>query len=203
VIGATIGSIATFKTLDVSQMGNGALAGLVAITAPCAFVDPWAALVIGFIAGAIVPALVVGIDRLKIDDPVGALPVHGVAGIWGTLACGLFATSDRVTSLAVGEEGLLVGGSAHQLWVQFYGVAATIGFTLTCSLIVFLAIKYTVGLRVSEEDELRGLDISEHAMFGYPERFIDVPGAEPESAALPHSPAPAGTATATNPATAS
>jgi Amt family ammonium transporter len=203
VIGATIGSIATFKTLDVSQMGNGALAGLVAITAPCAFVDPWAALVIGFIAGVIVPALVVGIDKLKIDDPVGALPVHGVAGIWGTLACGLFATSDRVTSLAVGEEGLLVGGSAHQLWVQFYGVAATIGFTLTCSLIVFLAIKYTVGLRVSEEDELRGLDISEHAMFGYPERFIDVPGAEPESAALPHSPAPAGTATATNPATAS
>jgi Amt family ammonium transporter len=203
VIGATIGSIVTFKTLDVSQMGNGALAGLVAITAPCAFVDPWAALVIGFIAGVIVPALVVGIDKLKIDDPVGALPVHGMAGIWGTLACGLFATSDRATSLAVGEEGLLVGGSAHQLWVQFYGVAATIGFTLTASLIVFLAIKYTVGLRVSEEDELRGLDISEHAMFGYPERFIDVPGAEPETSAPPHAPAPAGTATATNPATAS
>ncbi len=203
IIGATIGSLVTFKTLDVSQMGNGALAGLVAITAPCAFVDPWAAIVIGFIAGIIVPALVVAVDKLKIDDPVGALPVHGMAGIWGTLACGLFATADRATALAVGEEGLLVGGGAHQLWVQFYGVAATIGFTFTASMVVFLAIKYTVGLRVSEEDELRGLDISEHSMFGYPERFIDVPGAEPDTAASPVLSAPSGTATATNPATAS
>ena len=206
VIGATIGSLITFRTLDVSQMGNGALAGLVAITAPCAFVDPWAAVVIGFIAGIIVPALVVAVDKLKVDDPVGAIPVHGMAGIWGTLACGLFATSDRATSLAVGEGGLLTGGGGHQLWVQFYGVAATIGFTFTASFIVFMAIKYTVGLRVSEEDELRGLDISEHAMFGYPERFIDVPGAEPESAGYPtNTPAPSGSATAkaTNPATSS
>jgi Amt family ammonium transporter len=206
VIGATIGSLITFRTLDVSQMGNGALAGLVAITAPCAFVDPWAAVVIGFIAGVIVPALVVAVDKLKIDDPVGAIPVHGIAGIWGTLACGLFATADRATALAVGEGGLLTDGNGHQLWVQFYGVAATIGFTFTASFIVFMAIKYTVGLRVSEEDELRGLDISEHAMFGYPERFIDVPGAEPESAGYPSAPsAPAGTATApaTNPATSS
>jgi Amt family ammonium transporter len=206
VIGATIGSLITFRTLDVSQMGNGALAGLVAITAPCAFVDPWAAVVIGFIAGVIVPALVVAVDKLKVDDPVGAIPVHGMAGIWGTLACGLFATQERATSLAVGEGGLFTEGNAHQLWVQFYGVAATIGFTFTASFVVFLAIKYTVGLRVSEEDELRGLDISEHAMFGYPERFIDVPGAEPESAGYPSTPvAPAGsaTATATNPATSS
>jgi ammonium transporter, Amt family len=206
VIGATIGSLITFRTLDVSQMGNGALAGLVAITAPCAFVDPWAAVVIGFIAGIIVPALVVAVDKLKVDDPVGAIPVHGMAGIWGTLACGLFATSDRATALAVGGGGLLTGGGGHQLWVQFYGVAATIGFTFTASFIVFMAIKYTVGLRVSEEDELRGLDISEHAMFGYPERFIDVPGAEPESAGYPAStPAPSGSATAkaTNPATSS
>jgi len=206
VIGATIGSLLTFKTLDVSQMGNGALAGLVAITAPCAFVDPWAAVVIGFIAGVIVPALVVAVDKLKVDDPVGAIPVHGIAGIWGTLACGLFATADRATALAVGEGGLLTDGNGHQLWVQFYGVAATIGFTFTASFIVFMAIKYTVGLRVSEEDELRGLDISEHAMFGYPERFIEVPGAEPDSAGYPVStPAPSGsaTATATNPATTS
>ena len=106
----------------------------------------------------------------------------------------------------MGEGGLFTEGSGHQLWVQFYGVAATIGFTFTASFIVFLAIKYTVGLRVSEEDELRGLDISEHAMFGYPERFIDVPGAEPESAGYSSTPvAPAGsaTATATNPATTS
>jgi ammonium transporter, Amt family len=203
VIGATIGSMIMFKTLDVSQMGNGAIAGLVAITAPCAFVDAWAAVVIGVIAGLIVPPLVVAVDRIRIDDPVGAIPVHGMAGIWGTLACGLFATQERATALAVGEGGLLTEGSASQLWVQFYGVAATIGFTFTASAIVFLAIKYTVGLRVSEEEELRGLDISEHGMFGYPERFIDVPNAEPEDVPAPHAPAPAGATTATNPATAS
>jgi len=203
VIGATIGALLMFKTLDVTQMGNGALAGLVAITAPCAFVDPWGAVVIGFIAGIIVPPLVLAVEKLKIDDPVGALPVHGMAGIWGTLSCGLFATTDRATSLAVGKGGLFYGDGGHQLWVQFYGVAATIGFTFTLSLIVFLAIKYTVGLRVSEEDELRGLDISENGMFGYPERFIDVPGAETDSAAPSPAAAPAGTATASNPATAS
>ena len=87
--------------------------------------------------------------------------------------------------------------------MQFYGVAATIGFTFTASFIVFAAIKYTVGLRVSEEEELRGLDISEHGMFGYPERFIDVPGAESEDVPAPPAPAPAEASTATNPATAS
>jgi Amt family ammonium transporter len=203
VIGATLGSLIMFKTLDVSQMGNGAIAGLVAITAPCAFVDPWAAVVIGFIAGIIVPPLVVAVDRIKVDDPVGALPVHGMAGVWGTLACGLFATSERASSLAVGQGGLFYGDGGHQLWVQFYGLAATIGFTFTASFLVFLAIKYTVGLRVSEEDELRGLDIAEHGMFGYPERFIDVPGAEPEDAPLATAPAPAGASTTTAPATAS
>jgi ammonium transporter, Amt family len=203
VIGATIGSLIMFRTLDVSQMGNGAIAALVGITAPCAFVDPWAAVVIGLVAGLIVPPLVVAVDKLRVDDPVGALPVHGMAGIWGTLACGLFATQERATALAVGEGGLFTDGNWHQLWVQFYGVAATIGFTFTASFIVFAAIKYTVGLRVSEEEELRGLDISEHGMFGYPERFIDVPGAEPEDLPPAPAPAPAAAATATDPATAS
>jgi len=202
VIGATIGSLLMFRTLDVSQMGNGAIAALVAITAPCAFVDPWAAVVIGLVAGLIVPPLVVAIDKLRVDDPIGALPVHGIAGIWGTLACGLFTTQERATALAVGEAGLFTEGNGHQLWVQFYGVAATVGFTFAASFIVFALIKYTVGLRVSEEQELQGLDISEHGMFGYPERFIDVPGATPEELPIPHPPAPAGAAT-TEPATAS
>ena len=185
-------------------MGNGALAGLVAITAPCAYVEPWAAVTIGVIAGLIVPPLVLGVEKLKIDDPVGALPVHGMAGIWGTLACGLFTDANRAEALGVGGAGLLVGGGGHQLWVQFYGICATIAFTFTLSLIVFLAIKYTIGLRVSEEDELRGLDISEHGMFGYPERFIDVPGAESEDIGpAPGPPSSTGAAPATNPATAS
>jgi Amt family ammonium transporter len=199
VIGATIFSLVMFRTLDVSQMGNGAIAGLVAITAPCAFVDPWAAVLIGFIGGALVPPIVVGIDKLRVDDPVGALPAHGVAGIWGTLAIGLFATAERTGA----REGLFLGGGGEQLWVQFYGVAATVGFTLTACLIVFAAIKFTIGLRVSEDDELRGLDIAEHGMFGYPERFIEVPGAEPDSVTPAPPPTPAGAATATNPATAS
>ncbi|MBM3635367.1 MAG: ammonium transporter [Actinobacteria bacterium] len=181
VIGATIGSLFMFKTLDVSQMGNGAIAALVAITAPCAFVDPWAAVLIGLVAGVIVPPLVVLIDKIRVDDPVGAIPVHGVAGIWGTLAIGLFATEGRIGELGV-SPGLLMGGTAQQLWVQFYGIVATIAFTGAASLIVFLLIKYTVGLRVSEQDELAGLDIAEHGMYGYPEQFIEVPGAFPEGA---------------------
>ena len=204
VIGATVGSLIMFKTLDVSQMGNGAIAGLVAITAPCAFVDPWAAVVIGVFAGLIVPPLVVAVNKIRIDDPVGALPVHGMAGIWGTLACGLFATEERATALAVGEGGLFytrrrqpaVGAVLRRRRhdrLHLHRVRPSSS----------LAIKYTVGLRVSEEEELRGLDISEHGMFGYPERFIDVPGAESEDLPAPHAPAPAGTATATNPATAS
>lgn len=205
VIGATISALFMFRTLDVSQMGNGAIAALVAITAPCAFVDPWAAVIIGLVAGLIVPPLVVAIDKIRVDDPIGCLPVHGIAGIWGTLSIGLFAAADRTIDLGLGKsEGLLLGGSGSQLWVQFYGIAATIGFTFVCSFIVFAAIKYTVGLRVSEKHELAGLDISEHGMFGYPERFIEVPGAEPEEApAAASSSLPGGTSPSTQTAPAS
>ncbi len=180
VIGATVAARLLFKTLDVSQIANGAIAGLVAVTAPCAFVDPWAAVVIGLVAGLLVPPLVLLVDRLKIDDPIGCLPVHGLAGVWGTLAIGLFATADRTVDLGLGTSaGLFMGGSASQLWVQFYGVAVTVAFTLTLCFLLFYGIKKTVGLRISEEQEIAGQDISEHGMFGYPERFIDVPGAEP------------------------
>jgi Amt family ammonium transporter len=190
-----------FKTIDVSQMGNGAIAALVAITAPCAFVDPWAAVLIGFVAGAIVPFIVVAVDKILIDDPIGAIPGHGVAGIWGTLAAGLFTTPERAVTAAVGKPGLFYGGhSFHQLGVQAMGILATVGFTFTASYITFYAIKKTVGLRVSEEDELRGLDISEHGMYGYPERFIDVPGATPEEIPLDHPPSQVGATTRPAPA---
>lgn len=204
VIGATIGAYIMFRTADVSQMGNGAIAALVAITAPCAFVDAWAAVVIGFIAGIIVPPLVVLVDKLRVDDPIGCLPVHGLAGIWGTLSIGLFATAQRTTDIGLGDGyGLLLGGGGSQLWVQTYGVLATIAFTGTLSALLFLAIKFTVGLRVSEAHELAGLDISEHGMYGYPERFIDVPGASPDELFIPSHSTPASPAPSTAPATSS
>jgi ammonium transporter, Amt family len=188
VLGATIMSMLLFKTIDVSQMGNGAIGGLVAITAPCAFVDYWAGVVIGLIAGLLIPLVVVGVEKLKIDDPLGALAAHGVSGIWGTLAIGLFGTAARMDPVIVdtiglgSREGLVYGGGVSQLWVQFYGIAATVGFTGLLCAAVFIAIRMTVGLRVTEEHELSGLDISEHGMFGYPEQFIEVPGAMPETA---------------------
>lgn len=209
VIGATLMSLILFKTLDVSQMGNGAIAGLVAITAPCAFVDYWAGIVIGLVAGLLVPLIVVAVEKMKIDDPLGALAAHGVAGIWGTLAIGLFGTAERMNPVIVDlvgleqREGLLVGGGLGQLWVQFYGIAATVAFTGTLTAIVFLAIRFTVGLRVSEDHELAGLDISEHGMFGYPEQFIEVPGAQPEAARPVLTGAAPESGTATKPATAS
>jgi len=161
-------------------------------------VDAWAAVIIGLVAGLIVPPLVVAVEKIRIDDPIGAIPVHGIAGIWGTLAIGLFAVADRTG----GVDGLFYGGGGEQLWIQFYGVMATIGFTGVATAVLFLLIKYTVGLRVTEEQEMRGLDISEHGMYGYPERFIEVPGAAPEGHSVAPSAAPAGAAT-TNPATSS
>lgn len=207
VLGSLLTALLLFKTLDVSQMANGAIAGLVAITAPCAFVAPWAAILIGFIAGTLVPPIVLLVDRCRVDDPIGCIPVHGVAGIWGTLSAGIFADPDRTATLAAFaafpfKKGLVYGGG-EQMLVQLYGVAATGGFAFAASFLTFFLIKKTIGLRVSEDDELRGLDISEHGMFGYPERFIDVPGAEPEDAI--HGPSgsrsASGTATATKEAT--
>ena len=210
VIGATVMSLIMFRTIDVSQMGNGAIGGLVAITAACAFVDYWAGIVIGLVAGMLIPVIVVAVERMKIDDPLGALAAHGVSGIWGTLAIGLFGTAARMDPIIVdteglaSREGLLYGGGLSQLWVQFYGIAATVAFTFVLTAAVFMLIRVTVGLRVDEEHEMSGLDISEHGMFGYPEQFIEVPGAMPETAraggdgSSPHEPG-----TVTRPATAS
>ncbi|GAE46137.1 ammonium transporter [Mesobacillus boroniphilus JCM 21738] len=152
---------------DVPMMLNGALAGLVAITASCAFVDTWASVVIGLIAGILVFYSIRFFESRKIDDPIFALSVHGTAGVWGTLSTGFFATPELAT---VGNPGLFYGGGLEQLGVQALGVVASGAFAFIASFIILSIIKVTMkGLRVTEEEEIIGLDISEHGSYGYPE----------------------------------
>ena len=152
-----------FGKPDLSMAMNGALAGLVAITAPCAFVEPWAAMVIGAVGGVVVVLGVVLLDKLKVDDPVGAVSVHGFNGIWGTLAIGLFGQK----ALGLHNNGLFYGGGLAQLGVQILGVSAVVIFVLLAMGIVFKLIDKTIGLRVGREEELKGLDIGEHGMESY------------------------------------
>jgi Amt family ammonium transporter len=155
------------KKPDASMSLNGALAGLVAITAPCYTVTPMGALIIGSIAGALVVLSVVFIDEvLKVDDPVGAVSVHGVCGLWGTLACGLF-NAEAVLGTAGENTGLFYGGGFRQLGVQLVGAGACFFWAFGLGLILFYAIKKTVGLRATVEEELKGLDIGEHGMEAY------------------------------------
>jgi Amt family ammonium transporter len=163
---ATTGAIAAIflgyaytKKWDVSMAFNGSLAGLVAITAPCAFVTPEAALIIGVLSGILCWYGVELMERLRIDDPVGAFPVHGLNGILGTLSCGLFAV----------EGGLFYGGGLAQLGVQSLGLVAVIAFVFPISLLLFLGIKFLVGLRVSPEVESAGIDLYYHGIESYPE----------------------------------
>ncbi|MEJ2646914.1 MAG: hypothetical protein P8016_00740 [Sedimentisphaerales bacterium] len=152
-----------FGKPDLSMAMNGALAGLVAITAPCAYIEPWAALVIGVIAGYLVVRGVELLDKLQIDDPVGAFPVHGMCGVWGTLSVGIFGKA----SLGLASSGFIYGGNPKQLGAQLVGSMCTIAFVVVTMGIVFKLIDKTVGLRVSREEELRGLDIGEHGMEAY------------------------------------
>jgi ammonium transporter, Amt family len=164
VLAAAAGAVTGMLTIwlltgkpDVAMTGNGVLAGLVGITAGCASVSNWGAVIIGGIAGILVVFAVLFFDRIKIDDPVGAVSVHGACGAWGTLAVGLFAT----------ENGLFYGGGADQLVTQAIGVVAVFGFVVVTTGALFLALKHTMGLRVSEEEELEGLDVHEHGSAGY------------------------------------
>jgi Amt family ammonium transporter len=145
----------------------------VAITAPSGYVELWAAPIIGAIAGVIVVFGVYAIDKL-IDDPVGALSAHGLAGIWGTLACGLFTAPRLAQYNAFGdpEGGLFYSGNFDQLIAQVAGFAIAFTFVFILSYATFWTIKKTYGLRVTSEEEEAGLDISEHGMYGYPEQFI-------------------------------
>lgn len=152
---------------DVPMMLNGALAGLVAITASCAFVDTWAAVVIGFIAGLLVFTSIRFFESRKIDDPIFALSVHGTAGVWGTLSTGLFATKELAT---VGKPGLFYGGGIEQLGVQALGVFTCAAYAFVVAFVILLIMKkFMNGIRVSSEEEVIGLDMSEHGSYGYPE----------------------------------
>jgi Amt family ammonium transporter len=161
-VSAMIVSWIMFKKPDPSFTLNGALAGLVAITAGCDAMHPGFAVVTGLVAGAIVVLSVLFFDKIRIDDPVGAVSVHGVCGLWGTLAIGLFQTGS----------GLLVGGGVQQILVQLVGVLAAFMWAFPVSLGIFYAVKATVGLRVSAEEEAEGLDIREHGMHAYPAHLV-------------------------------
>ena len=167
--GGVIGALLIAKVLtgkaDVTMAINGAIAGLVAITAAPDTPSGGLATIIGFIGGIIVYFSVVFLDTvLKIDDPVGAIAAHGFTGAWGTLAVGLFAQEAYG-----GTNGLFFGGGAGLLGAQFVGVAAAFIFVFATSFIVFKAIDLTIGMRVSEEEEKTGLDVTEHSASGYPD----------------------------------
>jgi ammonium transporter, Amt family len=176
VLGAFAATLIKQRTIDIGMVANGMIAGLVAITAPSGYVEAWIAPFIGIVGGLLVVFAIVAIDR-KLDDPVGALSAHGLAGIWGTLACGLFTAPRLAQYNAFGdpEGGLIYSGTFTQLGYQALGVVVVFAFVFTLSFATFALIKATIGLRVSEEQEDAGLDIVEHGMYGYPEQFIPAP----------------------------
>ena len=148
-----------YRKPDVSMTLNASLAGLVAITAGCDTVSPVSAAVIGAVSGILVVVAVEFIDaKLKVDDPVGACGVHLCNGLWGTIAVGLFSDG------TIGEKGLLTGGGAHLLGVQALGAVSVIAWVAGTMVVVFEVIKHTIGLRASEQEEIIGLDITEHGL---------------------------------------
>lgn len=166
---------------DVGMTGNGILAGLVGITAGADVVSNFGAIAVGLLAGVVVALAVPFIDRLRVDDPVGAVSVHGVCGAVGTLWVGLAHTTD----------GLLYGGGVRLLGVQAIGVLAVTAYVGLLAFVFFGALKATVGLRVTQEEEIEGLDIHEHGMYGYPELALGAaaypagPAIEPAGLAIP------------------
>jgi Amt family ammonium transporter len=149
-VASILASQLLLNRLDVSMALNGILAGLVGITAGADTVGEGASIIIGGIAGALVVFAILAFDKIKIDDPVGAISVHGVCGVWGTLAVGLFSFDP-----------------SHNVTTQLIGTLAIGGFSFAFSMLVFGVMKATLGIRVSDEHELLGLDISEHGMAAY------------------------------------
>lgn len=180
-LAAAAGAIAAVVTakllvgkMDVSAMVNGVLAALVAITAACAFVEPWAAVVIGAVAGAITFFTSVYFEKKGLDDPIHAFSVHGIAGIIGTLSTGFFASPRLVAKTGVGHAGLFYGGGFHQLGVQLLGVVGASVYVAGVSFVILFILKKTMGIRVTKEQELSGLDLSEHGSYGYPEHLTTI-----------------------------
>ncbi len=166
-LSATVAAWFLLGKPDLSMILNGALAGLVAVTASCAYVSVGSSVVIGLVAGVLVVVAVPLFDRLKLDDPVGALSVHLVNGVFGTLAVGLFA-QDAIMANTTGN-GLFFGGGWALLRHQAMGALAVAVFVLAASTVAWLAIKAVAGLRVSRSEELLGLDVGEHGMEAYPD----------------------------------
>jgi Amt family ammonium transporter len=160
---------------DISMTLNGALAGLVGITAPCAVVDAWGALIVGIICGIVCPISVTVLDKRHIDDPVGAISVHGVCGVLGGIFVGLLANPAIIEANDVGiGAGLFYGGGFTQLGIQLLGILCILVWTLACSWVLFFAIKHTIGLRVDSVEEMEGLDIAEHALVSAYADFMPV-----------------------------
>jgi Amt family ammonium transporter len=151
---------------DVAMIGNGVLAGLVAITAPCGAVDPLPAFIIGGLGGVLVVFSVFFFDKVKIDDPVGAISVHGVCGAWGLLSIGLFAKYDDAF-LGREDAGLFYGGGLDQLAMQAVMLVIILAWVAATTAVLFAVLKATIGLRVSAEEEIAGLDVLEHGLAGY------------------------------------
>jgi ammonium transporter, Amt family len=173
ILGAYASTVVLQRTVDIGMVCNGLIAGLVAITAPSGYVENWAAPIIGVVGGLIVVPSIILIER-RLDDPVGVLSAHGIAGIWGTISCGLFTAPRFAEYAGIGnpDGGLLYSGSFAQLAYQALGVVVVFALVLALCLGTWYAIAKTIGLRVSAEAEMAGLDISEHGMYGYPEQFI-------------------------------
>ncbi|UHA72608.1 ammonium transporter [Paenibacillus sp. 481] len=183
--GAVVALLVSWMVLgkaDIPSMLNGVLAALVAITGACAFVEPWAAIVIGAVAGALTFFTAQWFERKGVDDPVYAFSVHGMAGIWGALSTGFFAAPHLVETVGVGKAGLFYGGGFEQLFVQAVGIAGVFVFVAILSIIMFAVMKRTIGLRVTEEEEIMGLDMSEHGEYGYPEQMKAINNVLPQVA---------------------
>jgi Amt family ammonium transporter len=179
---------------DISMSCNGMLAGLVAITAPCAFVAPWAASLIGIVAGFLVVGSVLFWDRMKVDDPCGAISVHGVCGAWGVLALGIFADGTYGAGwngIDGGVKGLLYG-DASQLVAQAVDVVVNFAWAFGVTMILFSIVKLFVKIRVSPEAEIEGLDVPEFGAYCYPD-FVLHPSSLPVDASVGASAAPADT----------